>query len=137
MDPNKTLVDLLDALRDRDAEGANVALLTLHRWVDSGGFLPTDPRTPAPGEASAATVILCQQYANLICAANRAQIEILEPAGDELATQLKNLGWSLIHTSPKEARPHLDLCKRVAEVCSDEYVTNPAVILARASVRVP
>jgi hypothetical protein len=40
MDPNATLRDFLEALRDRDCERASDAFWTLFRWRQKGGFAP-------------------------------------------------------------------------------------------------
>ncbi len=136
MDPNATLRTLLDALHDRNVTVAEEALRMLLDWIDRGGFLPTDPRDGDPGEPSLGTALLCQQYVYLICAANRALQEINGPDGIEIASKLKTAAWGIIQTAPKSALSHLDLCKRVAEL-SGEYVTDPTMVMMRASVRVP
>ena len=43
MDPNRTLEELLSALRDNDREGAYEALESLLDWLSRGGFLPSPP----------------------------------------------------------------------------------------------
>jgi hypothetical protein len=140
MDPNATLRVLLDALHDRNVTVAEEALRMLLDWIDRGGFLPTDPRSQEPGDASLSTALLCQQYAGLMCAHNRALLEIDGPDGIEIGGVFRNLAWDLVHQAPKAAQQHLDLCKRVVEISGvdrDSMVTDPSVVLMRASVRVP
>lgn len=48
MDPNAALTDLLDALARGDRDDYETALDALNHWHAIGGYLPVDPRTPAP-----------------------------------------------------------------------------------------
>lgn len=47
MDPDATLIALLDACRDDDRERALAAIAALHDWLSLGGLVPIDPRRPA------------------------------------------------------------------------------------------
>jgi hypothetical protein len=68
------------------------------------------------------TFEVCQEYARLLCA-------IRERPDD---TGLKGGVHMLLEMAPEEARYHLDTIKRIMEI--DQNVTNPEVVLMRASV---
>lgn len=40
MDPNRTYLDMCDAMHEADHETARALALVLKRWVASGGFYP-------------------------------------------------------------------------------------------------
>jgi hypothetical protein len=40
MDPTATLIALLDAIGDKDRDGASNALDDLMSWIERGGFVP-------------------------------------------------------------------------------------------------
>lgn len=46
MDPDATLLLLLEACRDNDRDALLAALDDLTRWIERGGVLPLDPRWP-------------------------------------------------------------------------------------------
>ena len=49
MDPNQALIDLLEAVVDKDRDKLSAACLALGQWTDKGGFLPdlSDPKVMA------------------------------------------------------------------------------------------
>ena len=49
MDPDATLLALLDALADGDADAALDAITHLGGWIAQGGYLPCDPRPTTVG----------------------------------------------------------------------------------------
>lgn len=68
MDPDQTVLMLLDALADEDWDQVEELSLALREWLDKGGFPPIIIGDPSLGDRWHRTVarLLCRLAANML-----------------------------------------------------------------------